>query len=183
MRFIYPCNLRNLAICGYPLPSTASRQSDSWVSTHLLATISDPPSPYLLRLNSPMCDNLRIAGKLEVTGDFPDPPGPRSLSNRFVVHPAFPLARSRAVFAAASISAFASSNVCWSRRLSSTYTPRFLWCAAEAEWRAQCGVFILPLSRWDHVNADSILVDTSDCQHHRLLPKKRHQLYEHTSPL
>ena len=45
------------------------------------------------------CNNLRIAGKLEVTGDFPDPPGPRSLSNRFVVHPAFPLARSRAVFA------------------------------------------------------------------------------------
>src|SRR5260370_39029488 len=87
------------------------------------------------------------------TGDFPDPPGPRSLSNRFVVHPAFPLARSRAVFAAASISAFASSNVCWSRRLSSTYTPRFLaispstsYCVPlKAEWRAQCGVFILPL--------------------------------------
>ena len=36
------------------------------------------------------------------------------------------MARSRAVYAAASISAFASSKVCWSRRFSSTYTLRFL---------------------------------------------------------
>ena len=40
-----------------------------------------------------------------------------------------------------------------------------------------------PLSCWDHFTADSILVDTSDCQHHRPLPKKRHQLYEPTFPL
>src|SRR5467141_2301217 len=32
----------------------------------------------------------RIVGKLEVTGVFPDPPGPRSLSNRFVVYSAIP---------------------------------------------------------------------------------------------
>src|SRR5260370_30691041 len=62
------------------------------------------------------------------------------------------------------------------------FAVHFLWCAVEAEWRAQCGVFILPLSCWNHVNADSILVDKSDCQHLRPLPNARHQLYEHTSP-
>ena len=36
------------------------------------------------------CQDFRIVGKPEVAGDFPDPPGPRSLSNRFVVHPAIP---------------------------------------------------------------------------------------------
>src|SRR5512133_60590 len=43
--FILLCNLLNWAVGGYPLPSTLSRQSAYWGSTHLLASLSDPPSP------------------------------------------------------------------------------------------------------------------------------------------
>jgi hypothetical protein len=43
-----------------PVTQAASLQSDCWASTHLLASISAPPRPYLLRQNSPMCDNTRI---------------------------------------------------------------------------------------------------------------------------
>src|SRR6476620_4205493 len=47
--FISLCNLLNWAVCGYPLPSTLSRQSAYLGSTHLLASLSDPPSPHPLR--------------------------------------------------------------------------------------------------------------------------------------
>src|SRR6476660_4695967 len=47
--------LLNWAVCGYPLPSTLSRQSAYLGSTHLLASLSDPPSPHPLRRNS-TCD-------------------------------------------------------------------------------------------------------------------------------
>src|ERR1700724_270020 len=56
------CNMRNWAVCGCPLPSTLSRQSACWGSSHLLAWISDPLSPHPLRRNSPCAINLRIVG-------------------------------------------------------------------------------------------------------------------------
>src|ERR1700731_4422808 len=56
------CNMRNWAVCGCPLPSTLSRQSACWDSTHLLAWISDPLSSHPQRRNSRVAINLWIVG-------------------------------------------------------------------------------------------------------------------------
>src|SRR6476646_1170897 len=60
--FISLCNLRNWAVCGYPFPSMLSRQSASWGSSHLLDSISAPPSPHPLAIS----DNYGFVGNPEI---------------------------------------------------------------------------------------------------------------------